>query len=178
MRATGSPPCVEPVQSSSSAAIDVREISSRESWNSSSVMPSDFGDLLVGRRARQLGLELGDRPLDVARAGAHGARHPVHRAQLVDDRALDPRDRVGLELDVAVGVEALDRADQPEEPVGDEVTLVDVGREPASEPARDVLDERRVREDQPVPERPVVRPLELVPEGLVSICPFGHVRRG
>ena len=42
----------------------------------------------------------------------HRSRHPVHRAQLVDDRALDPRDRERLELDVAIGVVALDRADQ------------------------------------------------------------------
>src|SRR5205085_9127731 len=50
-------------------------------------------------------LELPDRPLDVARARANRARHPVHRAQLVDDRALDAGDRVRLELDVARGVE-------------------------------------------------------------------------
>ena len=41
------------------------------------------------------------RALDLAGAGADGARHPVERAQLVYDRALDPGDRVGLELDVA-----------------------------------------------------------------------------
>ena len=97
------------------------------------MIPSVRGDLLVGRGAGELGLEVGDRPLDVAGAGAHGARHPVHRAQLVDDRALDPRDRVGLELDVAPGVEALDRADQAEEPVGDEVALLHVRGEAGAE---------------------------------------------
>ena len=113
-----------------------------------------LGDLLVGRRAgTSLRLELGDRALDVARARAHRARHPVQRAQLVDDRALDPRDRVGLELDVALRVVALDRADQAEQAVRDEVALVDVRRQPAAEPPGDVLDERRVREDQPVAER-------------------------
>src|SRR4029079_7658378 len=76
-----------------------------------------LGDLLVGRRAVELALELADRPLDVAGPGAHRARHPVEGAQLVDDRALDPRDRVRLELDVALGVEALDRPDQAEQPV-------------------------------------------------------------
>ena len=98
----------------------------------------------------QLLLELGDRPLDVARAGAHRARHPVDGAQLVDDRALDPRDRVRLELDPAVGVEALDRVDEPEEPVGDEIALLDVRRQTAGEPAGDELDQRRVGEDQAV----------------------------
>src|SRR4029453_1206374 len=79
------------------------------------------GDLLIGGRARGARLEVGDRPLDVARAGAHRTRHPVHGAQLVDDGALDARDRIRLELDVAGWVEALDRADQAEETVGDEV---------------------------------------------------------
>src|SRR6185436_10811402 len=56
------------------------------------------GDLLVGRSPQQLGLELGDRLLDVTRARANGARDPVHRPELVDDRAPDARDRVRLEL--------------------------------------------------------------------------------
>ena len=130
-----SPLPVETVQSSSSAAIDEREMSVRLSSSSSVVIPSFFGDLLVGRGAVQLRLEHRDRPLDVACAGAHGARHPVHRPELVDDRPLDPRDRVGLELDVAVGVVPLDRADQAEQAVRDEVALVDVRRQAAAEPS-------------------------------------------
>jgi hypothetical protein len=103
----------------------------------------------------ELLLELGDRALDVARPCAHRARHPVERAQLVDDRALDPRDRVRLELDLAVRVVALDRTDQAEEAVGDEVALVDVRRQTASEAACDELDERRVGQDQAVADGPV-----------------------
>ena len=76
----------------------------------------------------ELLLELGDGALDVAGARTHGARHPVECAQLVDDRALDPRDGVRLELDLPVGVEPLDRSDQPEQAVRDEVTFVDVRR--------------------------------------------------
>ena len=119
----------------------------------------------VGARC-ELRLELGDRALDLARPRAHRARHPVERAQLVDDRALDARDRVGLELDVAVGVVALDRADQAEQAVRDEVALVDVRGQPAAEPAGDVLDERRVGEDQPVAERAVAALPVLAPERL------------
>src|SRR5215210_3684505 len=83
-----------------------------------------LGHLLVGGRAVQLVLELGVGPLDLARLGAHRARHPVERAQLVDDRALDARDREGLELDLALEIEALDRSNQAEEAVGDEVRLL------------------------------------------------------
>src|SRR5207237_9906512 len=70
--------------------------------------------LLVGGSAVELTLELGDRALDVAGASTDRARHPVHCPQLVDDRALDARDRIRLELDVALGVVALDRPDQAE----------------------------------------------------------------
>ena len=136
-------------------------------------------DLLVGRRAVQLLLELGDRALDVARASAHGARHPVERAQLVDDRALDARDRVRLELDLAVGVEALDRADQPEQAVRDEIALVHVRRQAAAEAAGDELDERRVGQDQAVADRPVTRLDELLPElpGVVDLRHGKRIRR-
>ncbi len=150
-------------------------MSTSDSSSSSVVIPTFAGDLLVGRRAPELRLELADRPLDLARPRAHRARHPVERAQLVDDRAADPRDRVGLELDVALGVVAVDRAHQAEQPVGDEVGLLDVGRQPRAEPARDVLDERRVVDDQPVAQRLLVRPAVLEPEAPAVGFP-GHRR--
>src|SRR5919198_997149 len=123
-----------------------------------------LGDLFVCGRPHQLALELADRSLDVAGAAANAAGNPVHRAELVDDRALDPRDRVGLELDVAVGVEALDRADQAEQAVRDEVVLVHVCRQAATEPARDVLDERRVGQDQAVADALILALAVLAPE--------------
>src|SRR5207253_629980 len=109
-------------------------------------------------------LELADRPLDLAGAGADRARHPVEGTQLVDDRTLDPRDRVGLELDVPRRVVALDRADQAEEAVGDEIALVDVGWKPGAEAPCDVFDKWRVREDQAIPDSLVARLDELDPE--------------
>src|SRR5581483_5831652 len=113
-----------------------------------------------------LRLERGDRSLDVAGAGADRARDPVHRPQLVDDRALDPRDRVRLELDVPLRVVALDRADQAEQAVRDEVALVDVRGQPAPEPPGDELDERRIGEDQAVAESAIAGLAELPPQGL------------
>src|SRR3954454_20690630 len=98
--------------------------------------------LLVRRRAVELVLELRVGLLDLTGAGADGARHPVERAELVDDRAADARDRVGLELDLPREVEALDRVDQADEAVGDEVGLLDVRGQPRGHAAGDVLDER------------------------------------
>ena len=74
-----------------------------------------------------------------------------------------------------VGVEALDRADQAEQPVRDEVAFVDVGRQAAPEPPRDVLHERRVREDQPVAGGLVAGPLVLGPQGAGVVLLVGHV---
>ena len=102
MRAIESPP-PEGDHSSSSAPTDEREISSRLSSSSSSVTPSFFAiSSSVGARM-QLLLERGDRALDLARAGANRARHPVERAELVDDRPADARHRERLELDLADG---------------------------------------------------------------------------
>ena len=172
--ATWSPPEPEIVHSSSSAAIDDREMSVRLSSSSSTLIADLRRDLLVGRRAPELRLELGHGALDLARPRADRARDPVESAQLVEDRALDPRDRVRLELHVAVRLVPLDRGDQAEQPVRDEVAVVDVRGQSAAEPAGDVLDERRVGEDQPVADRLVVRALERPPE-LVDV--LGHLNR-
>ena len=158
---TVSPPVDEIVHSSSSAAIELREIWVRLSCRSL-LADADLGrDLLVGRDALEAVLELDHRALDLTRAAAHGARDPVERAELVDDRALDARDRVGLELDVAVELVALDRADQPEQAVRDEVAFLDVRREAGAEPPCHVLDERRVGQDEAIPQ--VLAAVRLVP---------------
>src|ERR671938_1047893 len=51
-----------------------------------------------------------------------------------------------------------------------------MGREPAAEPPGDVLHERRVREDQAVADRLILRPPVLVPEssGLVALRRHGR----
>src|SRR5207248_1469498 len=64
------------------------------------------------------------------------------------------------------GVVALDRADQPQQAVRDEVAFVDVRGQAAAEPPGDVLDERGVREDQPVAEVLILRAAILAPQGL------------
>jgi hypothetical protein len=122
------------------------------------------GHLGLGRGAVQRGLERGVGLLDLAGLVAHRAGDPVDRAQLVDDRALDAADRVGLELDRALEVELLDRVDEPEDAVGDEVGLLDVGRQAHADAAGDVLHQRRVVQDQPLAQPLLAGGLVLAPQ--------------
>jgi hypothetical protein len=112
----------------------------------------------------QLVLELRVGLLDLPGAGAHGARHPVQRAELVDDRALDAGDGERLELDLAREVESLDRRDKPEQAVGDEVGLLDVGRQSRRHAAGHVLDQGRERQHELLARPLVVLLLVLAPE--------------
>src|SRR5919108_57767 len=107
-------------------------------------------DLIVARRPVELRLERRDRALDLPRPRPDRARDPIQRAELVDDRALDASDRVRLELDVAVGVVPLDRADQSEQAIRDEILLLDMRGKTAPESPGDVLHERCVSQDQAV----------------------------
>ena len=113
-----------------------------------------LGDLFVGRAC---GCSLASSSATVrsncAGLHAHRPRDPVGVAQLVDDRAADAGHRVALELDLAGGLVAGDRVDQPEGAVGDQVGLLDVRGQTAADPAGDVLDQRRVVQDQPVAQR-------------------------
>ncbi len=97
-----------------------------------------------------LGLEPLERPLEVAGLGAHRPRHPVDRAQLVEDRAFDSADRVGLELVAAVEVELFDCVDETEDPVAHEIGLIDTLRQAYRHPTGDVLHEWRVLQDETV----------------------------
>ena len=178
MRAIWSPP-PDGDQSSSSAATDVREISRRLSSSSSPETPSFWRDLVVGRRAHELALEDLNRALDLPRARADGARHPVERAELVDDRAADPGHRERLELDLAVRVVALDRADEAEQAVRDEILLVHVRRQARADAAGDELHERCIRQDQAVPDVLIARRAVLLPKVVrfVSRSHGGTIRR-
>ena len=124
----------------------------------------DRGDLFLGRGALELRLEVGDGALELAGLHADRARDPVGAAQLVDDRAADARHGVALELDLAGGLEAGDRVDQAEGAVGDQVGLLHVRRQTAADPAGDVLDQRRVVQDQPIAEGGVPAGDVVVPQ--------------
>jgi hypothetical protein len=108
-------------------------------------------------------LEVGYGALDEPGPGAHRAGHPVEGAQLVEDRPLDPVDRIRLELEPTLELELVDGIDEPEQPVAGQVVLVHRTREPGPDAARHVFHQRRVMEDQPLAGVGVSRGLEALP---------------
>src|SRR5581483_8342665 len=99
------------------------------------------GDLLLGGRTAEAALELVGDLLDQARLLAHAARHPVERAEVVQDRAADAELRVGREERLLGGIVLADRVEEPDDAPGDEVVELDVrglaGREALHDPAHE-----------------------------------------
>ena len=75
------------------------------------------GQLGVGRHPMQAGRQRGRCLLDLARLAADAPRHPVKRAQLVEDRAPDPRAGIRLEPDRRGRLEPLHGLDETTESV-------------------------------------------------------------
>ena len=117
---------------------------------SSTVQPMALGELARrGGAAQRLG-ELGGRRADLHAQLLEPARHPDRPALVAEvalDLADDRRGGVRRELDAAVGVEAVDRLDQPDRADLDEVLerLAAV-----AEAAGAVLDQRQVQVHQRV----------------------------
>jgi hypothetical protein len=101
--------------------------------------------------------------LDLTGLEPDRTRDPVDGSQLLDDRALDPRDRVHLELDASFEVVLLDNVDEAEDAVGHQIGLLDVRRRADQHPADDVLDQWRV-EDEPLAGVGGRLELELLPQ--------------
>ena len=107
-------------------------------------------ELVVGRCTAQRVLELLVGLLDRACFGPHRPRHPVGGAQFVEDGAFDAGDGVGLELVATLGIELVDGVEQTENARAHEVVRIDVLSETGGDATTDVLDERRVTNDQAV----------------------------
>ncbi len=131
----------------------------------------------VVRRPAQGRFEVRHRLLDGPCLGPHRSGHPVDRPELVDDRSLDAGDGIGLEPQVPVDLEALDGVDQPDDPVADQILLVEVPWKAGQDPAGHVLDEGRVIDDELIAQRLRTRPLELGPQH-VDAHVGGHFHRG
>src|SRR5207244_11130668 len=105
-------------------------------------------DLLLAWRTAERTLEgVGDF-LDEARLLAHAARHPVERAQVVEDGAADAELRVGGERRLLRRVVLADRVEQADDAPRHEVVELDVRGLPPREPLHNAADERQVTHEQ------------------------------
>ncbi|MDR6596111.1 nucleotide-binding universal stress UspA family protein [Saccharothrix longispora] len=159
------PPVLRPAAISSSSATTLVSWSWAYSSRSSPrpIFSSAASSRSVGV-ALEAGAEAFERALDVAGPAADRTGHPVLGAQVVEDRAADALHRVRLELQAALGFELLDRVDQAEDAGLDEVRDVDVRGQTGADAARDVLDQRRVVQHQPVAQALLPRLAVGVPE--------------
>ena len=135
-----------------------------------------LGHLLLGRLPLQHGLEVGVRLLDLAGLEADRTRHPVHGAELIDDGALDARDRVRLELVAAPGLELRQGVDQAEHAVAHEVGLLHARRQSGRDTARHVLHERGVVQDELLARLVIGGALEPVPVAPELVVDVGRDR--
>ena len=90
------------------------------------------------RTAPQLRAQALDDPLLLLDALAPRARQPVLRAQLVEQGPLHTELAVRFETHPALGIEALDRRDQPDVAGGVQVAAVHALGQPPREAAHDV----------------------------------------
>src|SRR4029453_11649633 len=97
----------------------------------------------VAGAAMQPVLEGDVRLLDLAGFEPDRPGDPVDGPQLVDDRALDPRDRVGLELDAPFKIVFLDRVDEAEDAVRHQIGLLDVWWQADLDPPTHALNQAR-----------------------------------
>ena len=118
------------------------------------------GNLLVRGGAAQGRFQPPHRFLDLARLLADGAGHPVDGAQLVEDGAADPGDRVGLELHVLAGIELVDGVEEAEHPETDKIVELDVLRHAHGDLPRHVLHQRGVLPHEEVPQLLILRASE------------------
>src|SRR5581483_4762774 len=101
--------------------------------------------LVVRRLATELVLELLRAPDQVVRLLADGARHPVERAQLVEDRAADADAGVGLEVRRLPGIELLERVEEAVHAPAHHLVVLDRRGESALDLLDDLPHEREVR---------------------------------
>src|SRR5207302_10762364 len=87
-------------------------------------------DLLLGGRTAQRPLELMRYLLDQARLLTHAARHPVERAEVIENRPPDAELRVGRERGCLLRVVLADRVQESDDPPRDEVAVLHVRRLP------------------------------------------------
>ncbi len=106
------------------------------------------GEFVVGRHPAEPRLEFADRAFDFTRALPNGARHPIQRSQRVENRPVDPRDRIGFELYAARIIVFFNRIDEPDDTIVYEVVNLNVGRQVRGDAPGHVFHEVKIFMDQ------------------------------
>ena len=97
--------------------------------------------------------ELGDGRLDPPQLAPQAARQPVVLAQSVEHRAADALRRVGLELRAETFLVAVNRVEQAEHAVLNEIVELDIGRQAGHQVIGDPLHQRHEALNQLFPVR-------------------------
>ena len=105
-------------------------------------------DLVLLGDAAQALLEVVDRLLHLAGAGAGAARAPVHPAQLVEDRPADAHGGVGGERAALLRVVLAHGGDKPGDTDTVEIVGLDMRRQVELDPIDYISDQREVAFDQ------------------------------
>src|SRR5262249_13259122 len=82
--------------------------------------------------------------LDQTRLLAHAARHPVERAEVIENRPAETELRVGGERPGLLRMVLADRIEQPDDSPRDEVAVLDVRRLAGREALHHAADERQM----------------------------------
>src|SRR5207245_2743567 len=108
-------------------------------------------DLLLARRPPEHALAGARRLVDQARLLPHAARHPVERAQVVQDRAADAELRVGGEGRLLPGIVLAYGVEEPDDAPRHQVVELDVRRLARRQALHDAPHERQVPAQHLVP---------------------------
>ena len=109
------------------------------------------GDFLLRGRTLQALLRNGDGGFDLFRLTALLARRPVQTAQAIENRSADLVFGVRLQLDVVDGIEIVDRRDQAEHAVRNQVVEADAVRQTLLDPPGDQAHLGQVFQDETFP---------------------------
>ena len=106
--------------------------------------------LRVLRHPAELPHQLLAGPRHLARLATYGAGHVIRAAQLIQDRAADPRHREGAEGEPPPCVEALHRAHEPDRAGAHQLVEVRLHGQALGELPGDVVDQIEVLEEESV----------------------------
>src|SRR5690606_29008404 len=122
-----------------------------------------LGHLEVRRRAAQLDLEGLPHLVDAIGLVPDDARHPIERAQLIEDGAANPGRAIGLEFHPPIEIEPIHGVHETEDSGALQIVELAILGQLREEPFGDIADEWQIALDQDVAQALIARRLEPAP---------------